>query len=252
MFAINPDFSLLYSATHQNNFGEQYNYFEDSEAAEIMKGLVENAQSDSIPTVLTNKRPEVIMIILESFSNHLMEVTGGENVAVNLNNIAKEGLLFNNFYANSFRTDRALTSIISAYPAQPSTSIMKYVEKAETLPSIPKTLRDNGYDIGYYYGGDANFTNMLAYLVSCKFDKIISDKDFPLSQRQSKWGANDGTLLKSLLATTRPTSKSCHDLELSKHQAATTRLMFRIINLRIRQRTRLPILMTVLENWLMN
>lgn len=198
--AINPDFSLLYSATHQNNFGEQYNYFEDSEAAEIMKGLVENAQSDSIPTVLTNKRPEVIMIILESFSNHLMEVTGGENVAVNLNNIAKEGLLFNNFYANSFRTDRALTSIISAYPAQPSTSIMKYVEKAETLPSIPKTLRDNGYDIGYYYGGDANFTNMLAYLVSCKFDKIISDKDFPLSQRQSKWGANDGTLFEKFIS----------------------------------------------------
>lgn len=197
--AINPDFSLLYSATHQNNFGEQYNYFSDAEADKIMKSLVETSQSDSIPTILKNKRPEIIMIILESFSNHLMEESGGENVAENLNNIAKEGLLFTNFYANSFRTDRALTSIISAYPAQPSTSIMKYVEKAETLPSIPKTLKNNGYDLGYYYGGDANFTNMLAYLVSCKFDKIISDKDFSLAEKKSKWGANDGTLFEKFI-----------------------------------------------------
>ena len=197
--AINPAFSLLYSATHQSNFGEQFRYMDDTQAAAIMANLKDNAPADSTKIILNTKRPDIILIILEGFSNHIIPATGGEKIAVNIDSIARNGLLFTNFYANSFRTDRALTSIISAYPAQPNTSVMKYVEKAETLPSIPKTLKCEGYDIAYYYGGDANFTNMNAYLVSCGFDKIISDKDFPIAQKTSKWGAHDDVLFERFI-----------------------------------------------------
>ena len=44
---------------------------------------------------------------------------GGEaNVAVSLDSLANEGVLFTNFYANSFRTDRGLIAVLSGYPAQ--------------------------------------------------------------------------------------------------------------------------------------
>ena len=74
-------------------------------------------------------------------------------VTPNLNKLSEEGIFFRNFYANSFRTDRGLVSIISGYPAQPSTSIMKFAEKVEHLPSIPKAMKREGYDLKYYYGG---------------------------------------------------------------------------------------------------
>ncbi len=193
--AINPAFSLMYSATHQSNFDKQYRFMDNDRASQLMETMVDKpAVVDSIPQLLSTKRPDIVFIILESFSAHLLKTLGGEDIAVNINNAANDGLLFTNFYANSFRTDRGLVSIISGYPAQPSTSIMKYAEKVENLPSIPKSLKQNGYDLAYYYGGDTNFTNMFAYLVSCGFEKVISDKDFPLSQRTGKWGANDGTL----------------------------------------------------------
>ena len=192
--AINPAFSLMYSATHQTNFDEQYRYMDDAKATALLAGMTDKPATDSIPQLLTTERPDIIMIILESFSSHLMKSLGGEEIATNLDRIASEGLLFTNFYANSFRTDRGLVSIISGYPAQPGTSVMKYADKVENLPSIPRSLKNVGYDLAYYYGGDANFTNMYAYLVSCGFEKIISDKDFPLSQRTSKWGANDGVV----------------------------------------------------------
>ena len=128
---------------------------------------------------------------------------GGENIAPNLDRFGKEGILFTNFYSNSFRTDRALTSIISGYPAQPSTSIMKFTEKIERLPSLSKTMKNAGYDIAYYYGGDANFTNMRAYLVSAGFERIVCDKDFPLSERTGKWGAHDHLVFEKLLADLR-------------------------------------------------
>ena len=94
--------------------------------------------TDSIPRLFNTERPNIIMIILESFSSHLMETLGGEpGIAVNMDEFAKEGILFTHFYANSFRTDRGLVSIISGYPAQPTTSIMKYTRKTQSLPFLP-------------------------------------------------------------------------------------------------------------------
>ena len=84
-------------------------------------------------------------------------------------------------------------------PVQPSTSIMKYPEKTDKLPSIPRSLKNAGYNLEYYYGGDADFTNMRSYLVSSGIEKIISDKDFPLSERTGKWGAQDHVLFQRLM-----------------------------------------------------
>lgn len=190
--AINPMFSFMYSATHQSNFSSQFRFFEAEKADEIFETLVDKPVTDTIPQLFTTQRPNIYLVIMESFSSHLMSSLGGmAPIAVNMDSIAQEGILFTNCFANGYRTDRALPAIISAYPAQPTTSIMKDVTKTDNLPSIPRALKDVGYNMTYYYGGDANFTNMNAFLVSAGFDKIISDKDFPIEDRLSKWGAHD-------------------------------------------------------------
>lgn len=190
--AINPMFSLMYSATHQNNFGEQFRYHESEQADELFSSMIDCQATDTVPKLLNIARPDIYLIIFESFSSHLMSSLGGNYpVAKNLDSIANQGVLFTNFYANGYRTDRALPAILSAYPSQPTTSIMKDVTKTDNLPSIPRSLKDAGYKLTYYYGGDINFTNLGAYLVSAGFDKIISDKDFPISDRLSKWGVHD-------------------------------------------------------------
>ncbi len=199
--AINPLFSFMYSAMHQTDFASQYRFMDDKKATALMQSLTDKPAeaTDSIPQLFTTKRPNVIIVILESFSSHLMPSLGGENIAPNLDHLGSEGILFTNFWGNSFRTDRGLVSIISGYPAQPSTSIMKFSEKVERLPSIPRAMRNAGYDLAYYYGGDANFTNMRAYLVSAGFDRIISDKDFSPADRTGKWGAQDHLVFARLL-----------------------------------------------------
>lgn len=195
--AINPAFSLLYAATHQSDFGSQYQEFPEYEAEYLfssLQALPDKASDCADTTFLRLPRPDICLIILESFSAKLLPVMGGDNIALRLDSIAREGLLFTQFYANSFRTDRALPAILSGWPAQPSTSIMKYARKVENLPSWPRRLAKEGYKTSYYYGGDINFTNMLAYLVSSGFEEIIRDTDFPLSQRTGKWGAHDDVL----------------------------------------------------------
>lgn len=215
--AINPLFSLMYSATHQDNFGEQFRFHSQERADEIFSTMIETEESDSIPQILLTKRPDIYLIIFESFSVHLMPSFNGITppIAVNLDSIAQEGILFTNFFANGYRTDRAIPAILSAYPSQPTTSIMKDVTKTDKLPSIPRTLKDAGYHLTYYYGGDINFTNLGAYLVSSGFDEIISDKDFPIGERLSKWGVHDHLVFERLN----------RDINTSQHKTPTLRVI---------------------------
>lgn len=197
--AINPAFSLIESLTREQDFSKQYRFMEPEVAKTEFAKLQDKPVTDSIPSLFTVERPNVIIVVLESFMSKDMGTLGGfPGVASRMDSLTNEGILFTNFYANSFRTDRGLVSIFSAYPGQPTTSIMKYPRKTQTLPSIPKSLKEAGYNLQYYYGGDADFTNMRSYLMACGIDNIISDKDFPVSERLSKWGALDHVVFKRL------------------------------------------------------
>lgn len=198
--AINPCFSLMDSFTRESDFGSQYRFYSPEQAEAIFEEIKDKPATDSIASLFTTARPNVVMIVLESFSSHLMSTLGGEaDIAIHLDKLAAEGVLFTNFYANSFRTDRGVAAIIAGYPAQPTTSIMKYPKKTQSLPSIPASLQKAGYHLGYYYGGDADFTNMRSFLISTGIEEIVSENDFPLSERLGKWGAHDEVVFQRLL-----------------------------------------------------
>lgn len=198
--AINPCFSLIASLSKQQDFASQFNFFPEEKRRELFHSLIHARDTacpeDTIPTiekkVLTTGRPNILIVILESFSANAIEAVGGDSgITPNLNRLSEEGILFTNLYANSFRTDRGLVSVLNGYLAQPTTSIMKYPAKSQSLPSVAKSLEEEGYSADMLYGGDINFTNMQSYFFGSGYGKIIADRDFPLSDRLSKWGAND-------------------------------------------------------------
>lgn len=196
--AINPQFNLMYSLFKSENFADQYQFYPQEEAAGIFESLNKVNRVDSITRIIKTDRPNIILLLLESFSANITgSLRSQDSITPNLDRIAKDGILFTNFYANSFRTDRALVSILSGYPAHPTTAVIKYPQKTRSLPAIPKSLRENGYnDLSFYYGGDADFANMRSYLIgTCTIDNIISDKNFPISQRLTKWGVPDEFIL---------------------------------------------------------
>lgn len=198
--AVNPLFSLLESVSKERGIASQGRFMDDAEARRIAATMM-STRSDSTRSILRTRRPDIYIVIMESFSSELMAELGGlKDVAVNLDSIARQGLLFTNFYANSFRTDRGLVAILSGYPVAPTLSLMKYPRKSEQLPSVARSLRRVGYSTYYYYGGDADFSNMRAYLKSQGYEHITSDVNFPLSSRLSKWGVPDDLVFEKVLA----------------------------------------------------
>lgn len=203
--AVNPLFSFFESITHQQNFAEMYRFMDDKEASKLFATMVSSSDQNTYPLINeTNFKkgsPDILIVIMESFASDLLPSMGTQkDVAVCLDSIAQESVLFTRFYANSYRTDRGMVSILSGYPAQPTTSIMRYPQKTALLPSIARSLiEQRHYHTAYYYGGDANFCNMRSYLTSQGYEKIISDEDFPIEDKLSKWGVPDHLVANKLM-----------------------------------------------------
>lgn len=202
--AINPCFSLLSSLMNDENTTDQYRFMAADEANKLFSQITDKTKqggTDAVFKLLNTNRPNIVMVVLESFSAHIMKSMGGTaNVAVNMDKWANEGVLFTNFYANSFRTDRGLAAILAGYPAQPTMSIMKYPNKTGNLPMFPQKLKKAGYQLKYYYGGDADFTNMRSFVTTAGFENLVSDADFPIKLRLSKWGVPDQYVFDRALA----------------------------------------------------
>lgn len=80
--AINPAFSLLASLTKQQDFAAQFNFFPEEERRERYAALT--AHNDSLTNqvekreLLTTDRPNVLIILMESFTANAVEAVGGE------------------------------------------------------------------------------------------------------------------------------------------------------------------------------
>ena len=190
--AINPAFNLFYSLSHQEKEDIHYNFLSDENAKAAFATLHEDSTDTEYPRLLNTTRPNIILIVLESFSAKVIAPLGGlPDVTPNMNRLSSEGIFFTNFKANSFRTDRGLISLLSGTPSLPTTPLMKFPTKLNRLPSISGSLKQQGYDLSMLYGGDINFANMRQYFVCSGFENIASEENFPITDRLTKWGAPD-------------------------------------------------------------
>ncbi len=189
--ALNPVFNLVYTYQRSEDFSRQFRFFPDAECEAIYKPLFP-PESGATEQVLTNKRPNILLIVLESFGSVFIESLGGiPDVAPNISRISGESVLFTQCYGSSFRTDRGIVSVLSGYLGQPTASIMRYSRKIQSLPGLPKTLRDNGYDTQVLYASDITFFNMSDYFIAAGHDRLVSQADFPLSEHTCRWGVPD-------------------------------------------------------------
>ena len=152
--------------------------------------------------VLTTSKPNIVLLILESWTSDVIEALGGEKgITPNFNNLLPQGLLFDNIYASGDRTDKGLVAVLAGYPAQPTTAITTIPSKIENLPVWAAQLKKNGYENTFFYGGDIAYANYKSVVLQGQYQKIIDRAAFNESQCNAKWGAHDGALLDKVQQT---------------------------------------------------
>ncbi len=192
--ATNPLFSFLSTVGERQRYADEYPFFGEARRAELFDGIRGNARPEEAPadTLLRTQRPNVVLIVLESFGRTFMdERIGGEAVMPNMLRFKQEGVWFENMFANSFRTDRGEVAILNGFPAQTRMSIMKLPAKAQSLPSIARSLGREGYRTSFTYGGDLNFTDQASYMYGTGWQQLTWQKDLRFDAPTSKWGYAD-------------------------------------------------------------
>ncbi|HET8962994.1 MAG TPA: sulfatase-like hydrolase/transferase [Chitinophagales bacterium] len=197
--ATNNIWYLAHSLWEANDVENPYILTGKEEAKEITASLFETPEQN-IPVILKSTRPNIVIIILESWTADIIAALGGEKgITPHFDELRKQGLLFTQMYSSGSRTDQGLVSILSGFPSQPNNSIITTPSKTDKLPSLTTELIKQGYSSSFYYGGEIEFANMKSYLVKTGIEKIVEKGDFPASQLNSKWGAHDEFVLQKQL-----------------------------------------------------
>ena len=191
--AVNPVFSFIASMEKTASANTVYDFFDDETCRRLTIGLYPTESLPPADTLLTTRRPNIVVILLESCGTIFTQAMP------NLRRLADEGVAFTQCYGNSYRTDRGTVCALSGYPSFPTMSVMKMPAKTRTLPALSKTLRCEGYRTHYLYGGDINFTNMRSYLITTGFERLTWKADYTSDEQQTaEWGVRDDITFQTL------------------------------------------------------
>lgn len=176
--AVNPNWNIGQSIlkSKSNFYGNPYKKYSYEQCSEFISELY-YVDKDTTTFVLTSKEPNIVFILLESWSADNVESLGGlDGITPNFRDLEKEGLLFTDFYSNGWTSDQAMSSIFSSFPVFPYVAIVNQADKSRRLPSLNKTLIT--YNSSYFFGGDLNYGNIKAYLLSNGFEILKDQKDY--------------------------------------------------------------------------
>lgn len=188
--AINVLWHVGYSLTKLGEYKQDIHLLDQNKATELFKKSV--SWNPAQKRILKNERPNVVIIVLESFTKNIIGRSHqGHELTPGFNQLIREGIYFDCFYASGDRSDKGLVAILSGYPAQPQSSVIRFPEKTQKLPYISQDLKKTGYHTSFYYGGDIEFANMKSYFIHGGFDLIVHKEDFKGLELNSKWGAHD-------------------------------------------------------------
>ena len=197
VMTVNPGYNLVENYTNSRNLDPKahFNYMDDALAEEITKKTHE-VECDSTVRILKTDKPNVLIVLLESWSADLIESLGGDStITPNFHELEKDGLLFTEYYASANRSQQAIASIYGGLPGLPVTTITNHPEKYYAIPSLSKRLDSIGYYTSFYFGGELNYGNILSYLRHNELDRIVEGKDVDAHFHKGKLGIQDADML---------------------------------------------------------
>ncbi len=196
--AVNTAWNLLESISNSSGILEKNPFivFDTADAEATVRALHE-VQKDETKMILTTNRPNIVIILLESWSADMIESLGGEpGITPNFKKLETDGILFTKAYSGGKRSQQGVAALFAGFPALPSIVITNFPEKARKLPSFTNRLNKEGYHSSFYFGGQLMYGNIKGFLLTNHFQRIVEESDFPLNQKgKGKLGVHDEFVL---------------------------------------------------------
>lgn len=194
--AVNPVYAFASSVRLTDNYAGRYDFLSEEDRTDLFKGLYPEPADDIQDTLLNRQRPDVLVVFLEGFGSRFVEELGGiPDVAPGMSRLIPEGIFWENYYSNSFRTDRGTVSAFSGWLSYTDLGLMKQTEFHLSLPSLARSLGREGYETSYIYGGAMTNMGKRQFLEDVAFQNLYDDTAFSDDEKSGCWGVNDSVVL---------------------------------------------------------
>ena len=178
--AVNSGFNLYISVFENlKNFGKNpFQYYDDKVAEDIVDKIYKTPKDTTIQ-ILKNTNPNIVFLIMESWSADLIESLGADpGYTPEFHKLEKDGVLFTNIYSPGSRSEQGMASIFSGFPSHPISAITVQPDKFVGLPSLTHIFNKKGYSSSFYFGGQLIYGNIKSYIIYNGFDRITEIYDF--------------------------------------------------------------------------
>lgn len=181
--------------------------------------------------------PHLVVLVVEGLGHAYSSPNGYiGNFTPFLDSLTSKSLYWENTLSTSGRTFAALPSILGSLPFGESGFLS--IQPVPNHFNLLNVLQKNGFKAHFYYGGHANFDNMLPFIAYNQGVSITEYQDYddtfrklPANSGSESWGYEDQALFKKMLSDYSDTpvikvglTLSTHNPFLINHQAYYERL----------------------------
>lgn len=114
----------------------------------------------------------------------------------------REGMVFENLYADGNRTIRGYEGVFSSFPPLPGDSIVAR-DRSENVETIARVLRRDDYDTTFIYAGRGVFDGTRTFATANGWSNFVELKDFKKPVFTTVWGVCNEDLYDRVLAECR-------------------------------------------------
>lgn len=198
--ATNVLWHTIYSLLHTSEYDRLQPFIDNNPAADDFFDLYQ-APPDTFPSILSTRQPNIVFLILESWSADVCLTKGRDSlIAPYFNRMIGDGLYFSNCYAIGHVSDQGVPASLGALPVIPAFSMLTGKQQVGELPCITDELKSRNYFSGFLYGGQLDYGNIRGYVFKKGFDEVMDVQHFPAGTEKTALGVPDLPLYRQLLA----------------------------------------------------
>ena len=141
-------------------------------------------------------RPNIVLIVLESFATEHTDAGDGPSYTPNLDQLASEGHSFTNSFANGRSSIAAIPSLLAGLPNLMDEPFITSAFQTSPLTGLATILGNAGYETAFLHGGHNGtmFFDLMARLFG--FQTYVGADEYPDSEDDDgRWGIFDEPFL---------------------------------------------------------
>lgn len=156
------------------------------------KAVIRRNYSPDASKILPVKN--VVVILMESFAGRYVGALGNsDHITPNFDKLAKEGLLFTQFFSNGTHTHQGMFATMACFPNLPAfETLMQEPEGNNHFSGLPQLLSKRHFNDVYVYNGDFQWDNQSGFFGNQGMTTFIGRNDFinPVFSDPT-WGVSD-------------------------------------------------------------